>query len=80
MAVVKRITVRGMNVELWEQSFRVEGMYKAVWVGKHMTDEMVSNMVESVYSHVWNQAREAAREQVAEELTTKMKRLVLGDS
>ena len=49
MAVQKILTVCGMKVEVWEQSFRVEGMSNTVWFGPNMTDAHIRELVMSVY-------------------------------
>lgn len=53
--------IAGYEVEIWETSFRVEGMSRAVWVGHHITDEMVEQLVTSIHNAISDRAEEAGR-------------------
>jgi len=64
-----RMYVEGLEVTMWEQSFKVEGMAKTVFVGKHMTQQAVIALVQAVMEHV----KEKAEQQVAQKIADKVK-------
>jgi hypothetical protein len=64
----KTITVVGLRVELFEQSFKVEGMSEVIWVGPHMTESSVRQLVEAVYHEIKAKAEKAGRIKAAEAL------------
>ena len=41
----KTFQVRSIQVEMWETSFRVEGMSQVVHIGQHCTKEHVTSLV-----------------------------------
>lgn len=61
-----KFKVAGLEVEMWETSFRVEGMPFVVRVGHDMTRAMVQDLVGAVYMAVKDRAIEDGRKALAE--------------
>ncbi len=78
MAVEKTIEVLGLGVEIWEQSFRVEGMARVVFVGPHMTESMIVEMVEGIYGCVQKRAHKSAVTLLMEHVSDQMYKLLEG--
>ena len=56
MAATKFTTAKGLKVEMWETSFRVEGMAKTVYLGRPITQDMVELIVDQLYSTLYETA------------------------
>ena len=80
MAAKYEFSVRGIGVKVWETSFKVEGMSKTVFVGHHMTKDMVKQMVEAIYDNVFEVACEKAKDQVSERFESFVRDDILGGS
>lgn len=79
MAAKERFKVKGLKVEMWETSFRVEGMSKAVWVGQHITRDMVEQTVEAIYRNVYSKARKDASRRVANDMADHIFKNILDE-
>ena len=62
--------IKGIEVEMWETSFRVDGMADVVYIGHHCTQAHVSALVESIYNAVHRKAVKAGKIAVADAART----------
>lgn len=71
----KKFKVRGIEVSLWEKSFRVEGMH-TVFFPPHITEETVTELIEAVYAAVEEQAIRIGNRKVVENISAKVETLL----
>ncbi len=60
----KNFKVLGLRVEMWETSFRVEGMAYPIAVMPGITKEHVAQIIKAIHASVKAKAEAAAREAV----------------
>lgn len=64
----RTIIVRGLQVEIWKTSFRVEGMSGVLQVSSPLSDAVVVQFVETVFDAVAQRAEQAGRQRAANAL------------
>lgn len=79
MASLRTLNVRGMRVEIWETSFRIEGMSQVIQVGPNLSDERVKQIIQAIYDHVRDAADRSGRERVRNSLVRTITALVDGE-
>lgn len=67
----KKINVKGITVEMWKASFRVEGMSDVIFPA-HITEDNVRAFVEAMYVAIEKKATEEARRKVAREVGNRI--------
>lgn len=75
----RKFTHRGLTVEVWEQSFRVDGMARTMHIGSGMTDEAICQMIDAIYAHVAEQAENEAKLKVSAKMKNWVNKMVFDD-
>lgn len=62
----KKWKVHGIEVEMWETSFRVDGMSSVIHIGKHTTKEHVDQLVSCLFCAIREKAVTAGKIKLAD--------------
>ena len=76
MAIRKIKSKKGIKIELWETSFRIEGMSKVLSVGRNFTDDQAVQFVDAVYEHCFDNAAKNAKNSIVEAVTNQTRTLL----
>lgn len=58
--------VKGIQCEMWETSFRIDGMHQVIRVGHDISKELVESYVSATFEAIEQRAIEAGKEKLAE--------------
>lgn len=75
----RRKTIAGHRVEIWETSFRIEGMARVVHVGHHINDAAIEQIITTIYEGVAKKAERDGRRRAADAVTKSINKLILED-
>lgn len=59
--------IRGIEVEVWKTSFRIEGMSQ-VWWPTHVSDETIKDFITALYDQIEAKTIKSANRKVAEKV------------
>lgn len=76
MAARRVKTPRGLNVEVWETSFRVPGQATTLSIGRHFTDERLVDFIDGVYEIAYQDAKRQALADVQDAINDKLASIV----
>ena len=69
--------IAGYRVEIWDTSFRVEGMARTMWVGHHLTDDMVEQLVTAIHDSIADKAEEAGRRRASAAVCNQIHEMIM---
>lgn len=75
----RRRFIAGHNVEIWETSFRLEGMSRTIRVGHHITEDAIEQMITAVHEAVAEKAEQDGRQRAADAVNAQFNKLILED-
>jgi len=70
---------RGMKIEIWEKSFRIQGMVQPLHIGADMSDENIKELIDAVYGNVFLKAEHDAKMAVSARLKNHVNKLIFGE-
>lgn len=62
----KVISVRGVKVEIFKTSFKIDGMSNVVWFQNHVNEEVVIELIEALYDGMLKRAKAEAIQKLAD--------------
>ena len=68
--------VRGIQCEMWETSFRIDGMAKAIRVHRDISKELVESYVSAAFDAIEQRAIASGKEKLAEAAKTLVTKLL----
>lgn len=72
MAARKITSKRGLEIEIWDTGFRVEGMSKVVSVGRNFTDDQLVQLTDAIYDKCLCNATHKAKNIIKDVLGRKL--------
>ena len=68
--------LRGIRIQIWEKSFRVEGQDGVIFTDRLVEKKEVESLVNAIYGKIKDKAREDAKKEVINSVTEKVTKLL----
>ena len=74
MAARKIKSKKGIVIEIWESSFRIDGMAKTISLGRPFQDKTLIEFVDAAYEHCFEGAAEDAKNKIVATVTNQVRK------
>lgn len=68
----KRINVRGIDVDIWKTSIKVQGMDGLVFFGRAVSESEIEDLINALYARMVDQAEKEGKERLSRALIKLM--------